>query len=265
MNIADYVLVWDWQDADVDRGSERGEQSWLSAVRASRVEDVSDCHFVAYLLSHTDPRGVQRAVAIEQLFEKIFRDNLKVGDESASGPGSCLAQTAEIRRSLPYLLQSLRAKSLLDAPCGDFNWMQHVALGLDEYIGVDIVSALVADNQRKYGDRGRRFIKADLMRDELPVADIILCRDCLVHLSYEDIDRAIRNFKRSGATYLMTTTFPRLQANAEIATGQWRPLNLQLPPFHFPKPIRIVIEGCTEAGGRYADKSLAAWRLGDIA
>jgi hypothetical protein len=255
MDIADYVLIWDWRDPDLDRGSEHGEQSWVSAVRASRVTAVSNCHFGAYLLSRADPRGVQRAAAIEQLFEKVFRDNLNIDDESVSGPGSCLAQTAEIRRSLPYLLQSLGAKSLLDAACGDFNWMKHVALGLDEYVGADIVSDLVADNQRKYGGRGRRFIKADIMRDELPVADIILCRDFLVHLSYEDIRRAVQNFKLSAATYLLATTFPRLQANSDIVTGQWRPLNLQLAPFHFPRPIRIVFEGCTEAGGRYADKS----------
>jgi len=267
--IADYVLIWDWCEAWRDRGralaSEVGEsRPWSDTVRASRIGTVRDCRYNALLLSRSDPRHIGRRAELEKLFETVFHENSRIGDESVSGPGSCLAQTAEIRRSLPHLLQSIGARSLLDAPCGDFNWMKHVVLGLEEYIGVDIVSDLVAENQRRYGRTDRRFIKADLTRDDLPDADVVLCRDCLVHLSYEDIRRAVRNIKRSRSTYFLTTTFPRLQANSDIVTGQWRPLNLQLLPFNFPNPIRIVVEGCTEAGGRYADKSLALWRLSDI-
>jgi hypothetical protein len=103
------------------------------------------------------------------------------------------------------------------------------------------------------------------MRGDLPRSDVILCRDCLVHLSYDDVHRTLGNFKCSATTYLLTTTFTSLAANSDIVTGQWRPLNLQLPPFSFPSPLKIIVEGCTEAGGRYADKSLALWRLSDIA
>jgi hypothetical protein len=38
----------------------------------------------------------------------------------------------------------------------------------------------------------------------------------------------------------------------------------EIAPFGFPNPIKLVVEGCTEAGGRYADQSLALWRLIDI-
>jgi hypothetical protein len=119
---------------------------------------VDNCWYRAFLLSRKDPRDIQRTAALEQLFEKVLHENAKVGDESLSGPGSCLAQTAEIRRSLPHVLQHIDARSLLDAPCGDFNWMKHVALGLEEYIGADIVDDLVVENQRKFGGRSRRFI-----------------------------------------------------------------------------------------------------------
>ena len=270
MNIADYVLIWNWCKAWPDRGcaaSSEGskQQSWLDAARANRVGVVDDCRYGAFLLSRTDPRDIQLALGIESLFEKVSRDNSKVGHESVSGPGSCLAQTQEIRRGLPYLLQSLDARSLVDAPCGDFNWMKHVVLGLDDYVGIDIVYDIVAENQKKFGGGCRQFIKADIIRDNLPRADVILCRDCLVLLSYDDVHRSIENFKRSGTTYLLTTTFTTLAANYDVVTGQWRPLNLRLPPFSFPNPLKIIVEGCTEAGGRYADKSLALWRLSDIA
>jgi len=56
-----------------------------------------------------------------------------------------------------------------------------------------------------------------------------------------------------------------VRANAEAATGDWRPLNLERPPFNLPPPLVLVNEQCTEAQGRYADKSLGVWRLGDLA
>jgi hypothetical protein len=93
------------------------------------------------------------------------------------------------------------------------------------------------------------------------MADLIQCRDCLPHLAYEDIFRVMRNFRRSGATYLLTTTFEHHPENTDIATGDWRPLNLERAPFHFPGPLRIVNEKCKEGGGKYADKSLALWKI----
>jgi len=214
-------------------------------------------------LSHEDPRGLYRPSAAQLVFERWFREAEARADESLSGPGSSLAQTAELRQRLLLLLQHIGARSLLDAPCGDFNWMQHVELGVDRYVGVDIVSALIARNRERYAGPRRRFELRDVMRELLPQAEVILCRDCLVHFSFTDIRRTLRNFERCGARYLLTTTFPRLGVNADIETGDWRPLNFQQAPFHFPTPLALINEKCTEAQGRYADKSLGLWLLAD--
>lgn len=55
--------------------------------------------------------------------------------------------------------------------------------------------------------------------------------------------------------YLLTTTYTERQINVESATGGWRPLDLQLPPFNFPAPLAVINENCTEGDGQYADKS----------
>jgi hypothetical protein len=65
---------------------------------------------------------------------------------------------------------------------------------------------------------------------------------------------------RSGIPYLLTTTFPRGEANEDIVTGDWRVLDLERAPFHLPAPLRILNEGCTEGSGVFADKSLGLWR-----
>lgn len=186
------------------------------------------------------------------------------GTVSVSGPGSDLVQTKEIIRELPILVRELNVRVLVDVPCGDFFWMKTLKLEIEKYIGVDIVSELIRNNSKIYGNKNREFISMDITKNILPRADLILCRDCFVHLSFKDTLRSIKNFKKSLSGYLLTTTFTELSSNKDVITGGWRPLNLQLPPFSFPEPIRIINEKCTEEDGRLSDKCLGLWRLDDI-
>ena len=89
----------------------------------------------------------------------------------------------------------------------------------------------------------------------MPDADVWMCRDCLFHFSDRNIWRALQNFLQSDINYLLTTTFPESTENRNIATGDFRPLNLELPPFSFPSPIAQLddwIEG-------HPVKKLALW------
>ena len=200
-----------------------------------------------------------------RVFERIFRENAWGSAESVSGPGSTRERGSMLVPDLVNLLTELGTRTLLDAPCGDFNWASAIASAVDMYIGVDIVEELVTRNVRQHGSAGRTFLTCDLTRDPLPKADLILSRDCLVHFSYADIQAALRNFRRSGAEYLLTTTFVNRTANRNIRTGSWRVLNLQAPPFDFPLPLAVVDERCTHSEGIYSDKCLALWRLGACA
>lgn len=183
--------------------------------------------------------------------------------ESASGPGSTRDRAAAFLPDLLDLVRSLPVRTLLDAPCGDFNWAAPLADAVDHYIGVDVVPALIAANRRHACGR-RRFLCLDLVGQRLPAADLVFCRDALVHFSQADIAEALASFRRTGATYLLTTTFVGERDNRDIATGDWRPLNLQRPPFSFPAPLALVDERCHHTGGIYADKRLGLWRLQDL-
>ncbi len=195
-------------------------------------------------------------------FTRIHDTNLWGSDESRSGLGSAVDATAKLREAIPRLLASLNARSLLDIPCGDFGWLSQCDLGDIEYTGADIVTSIVSRNQERYGAARRRFVQADLTVGPLPSADVVLCRDCLVHLSFANIARGLDVIAASGSTYLLTTTFTAHEANEDCADGDWRMLNLQAAPFGFPEPIAVIVEGCTEAGGAYADKTLGLWRVG---
>jgi hypothetical protein len=166
-------------------------------------------------------------------------------------------------RALLELIAALDVKLLLDAPCGDFNWMKEVPLAGIDYIGVDVVPELIAANQTRYGRPGRAFQCLDITADFLPRADLILCRDALVHLSLADVRKALASFQRSGSTFLAATTFPSCTVNAEITTGDWRTLNLEQSPFGLPRPLHLVSDGCTIPG--YTDKALGVWDLRELA
>ncbi len=181
-----------------------------------------------------------------------------------SGPGSTIQATARFRDQIPKLLERLGAVSLLDAPCGDFNWMRHVDLGPVRYIGADVVPELVAANREQFERRGRKFIRLDISRDRLPCVDVILCRDCLVHMAFADIAATFANFRRSGSTYLLTTHFTGPRDNRDIETGGWRPLNLERPPLGLKPPLQLIDEHCEEGRGAYRDKHLALWKIRDL-
>ena len=149
---------------------------------------------------------------------------------------------ARLHRAVETRFSQLVARyhvgSLLDAPCGDFNWMQHVEFpDAFQYIGGDIVQDLVDELSRNYESGGRRFVRLDVTRDELPSADLWLCRDCLFHLPNADILAALKNFQRSDIKYLLTTTFTFPRSNMDIEHGEFRYLNLELAPFSLPKPL----------------------------
>lgn len=201
---------------------------------------------------------------IKDIFYEIYERSVSNNITPISGSGATIDQTREIIKELPVVLKELNIRTLLDLPCGDFNWMNEINLDIEKYIGADIVEDLIADNQIKYGNEKRQFISLDITTDPLPEADLILCRDCLVQLSYKDVKNVFKNIKKSKIKYIMTTTFTNRDENIDIVTGGWRPLNLKKPPFNFPKPIKIINEKCTEVNGEFADKSLGIWLVDEL-
>lgn len=203
-------------------------------------------------------------LGLREKFERIYATNLWSDPETRSGVGSSLDSTRVLRAELPDALRELDVKVLLDAPCGDFAWMQHVDLSGIEYIGGDIVPTIVAEDHRRYGSPTRRFIELDLTRDALPDADLLLCRDCLVHLSFANIRAVLANVARSQIRYVLMTSFPGRGDNRDVQDGDWRTLDFEAPPFSFPAPVLTIVEQCEEENGAYADKSLVAWKVGEL-
>ncbi|WLI88051.1 class I SAM-dependent methyltransferase [Massilia sp. R2A-15] len=172
----------------------------------------------------------------EDKFTWIYSTNHWHSNESASGAGSTLEYTENLRKELPKLFASLSIKTVFDAPCGDFNWMQHLLPRVDvEYIGGDIVRPMIESHSEKYKNDKVSFIHINLIEDSFPKADLMICRDCLFHLSFADTKSVLKNFVDSGIPYLLTTTHtqPDIE-NRNILTGDFRLIDLLSAPYNFP-------------------------------
>lgn len=197
------------------------------------------------------------------VFTEIFKAKYWGDFDSVSGPGSTLPQTKHVIEWLPHALRELQVASMLDIPCGDFHWMQHVNLEGVQYIGADIVPEIIQANTAEHAGTGREFRTLDLCASSLPRVDLIFTRDCLVHLPHEMIWDALDNVRRSGAHWLMATCFPNTVENKDIRVGEWRRLNLMRPPFNFPHPKLLKHEGTPEFDD-CDDKHLAVWAVEDF-
>ena len=199
---------------------------------------------------------------VEEIFTHIYKTNFWKLGESISGLGSELQFTHRMGKELSALIKRFGITSMADAPCGDLNWMKHVNIGTCRYIGIDIVQELIENNARIFGDT-REFRHLNLIENVIEKVDLILCRDMLAHLTYEQIFTALRNFKQSGSKYLLVTTNLLKQINSDMEqTGECRFLNLELPPFNFPKPLALIEEDTPFTFER--GKHLALWFLDDI-
>jgi hypothetical protein len=199
-----------------------------------------------------------------EAFRTIYDENRWQSLESRSGYGSTVAYTHALRKSLAQYLTKLNVKIFLDAPCGDFNWMRHLAdeiFSQTRYIGGDIIPELVHNLQDAYGGANRSFRIIDIVTGPLPSADLWLCRDILFHLPIEDIMKVLSNFTESTIPYLLTTTYDFPKRNVDVRAGGFRFINLRLQPFGLPRPLSRIPDFIAPEPPRY----LGLWSRNQIA
>lgn len=199
---------------------------------------------------------------VEELFSDYYKNKVWQGGkgETVSGSGSTLKRTKILRDELPEMFEKYAVKTVFDAPCGDYNWFQHIERGPVKYIGGDIVKDLIEDNS-KYIDKDTIFIHFDILNGEAPEADLWFCRDVLLHLSYDMIFEFLRNFSCSKIPWLLVSNYGTCSENIDIPTGAGRPVNLEIEPFNFPAPEYCVNDDIDSN----RPKPMGLWRRETIA
>ena len=105
------------------------------------------------------------------------------------------------------------------------------------YFGFDIVEKIINKNNLLYKNKNINFKVANICQYTLPNCDILMVRDCLFHLSYEDINKFLKNIRNVNYKYLLTTThidtIENNFKNSDIISGDARFINLFAKPFNF--------------------------------
>ncbi len=183
-------------------------------------------------------RDILNLKSQKDIFSEKYEKNHWLVGESKSGNGSEISFTEPLRHWLIENIGLLGIKTFVDAPCGDFNWMRLVLSKVQiNYIGLDIVDKVIEQNKILHSSNHIKFEVANICEDNLPDCDIIMVRDCLFHLSYEDINNFLINLSKTNYKYLLTTTHKVNQnfKNLNIETGAFRLIDLFSYPFFFDK------------------------------
>jgi len=192
-----------------------------------------------------------------------------------SGDGSTVEVTQNMRLSLATIIEKLKLElnkgtiNFLDSPSGDMTWMPILLQSRTDvkYTGYDLIPQNILLSNTKFADKDWTFKQFDMMKDRVDSSyDLILNRHVSIHLGLLDSIQMFYNFMASGSKFLVTTTYPDVAVNDQLAYSNqevsgrgFHRVNLHLYPFNFPKPICQNFD----APGQ-SNQHLALWRLEDL-
>jgi hypothetical protein len=190
------------------------------------------------------------------VFSRIYRDNAWNGIETRSGPGSHREPTRRIAVAIRHLTDWLQVETVFDAACGEGLWMPH----LPGYMGMDVSSEALGVARQTHPNR--RYILGDIRTGCLR-AGLVICRDAIQHMSFNDGQMAIAQIATSRSRWMLLSTYIDGE-NVDIKTGDaYRP-NLEAEPFNLPPALLLIHDGYEyHDGDRLRDpaKMLGLWRL----
>jgi hypothetical protein len=170
----------------------------------------------------------------ERVFTDIYRNgNWGFNEEGigVSGSGSTLSNTLSYVDFLQEFIKINEITSVVDAGCGDWTFSKEIDWGNVTYLGVDVVKNVIEENIHKYSSEQIHFEFLDMLRFELPIADLLICKDVLMHLSNRDIAYFLKSTKKFKHC-LFTNNIGEDNENTDIERGNFRTLDLTKPPFN---------------------------------
>jgi len=167
----------------------------------------------------------------DQLKKMFSRSWASEGGETPCGQGSTLTNTAAMRVALQEWLYKYGVDVMVDAGCGDFNWVKQLNLGGITYYGYDIV------------DRKRRdlpFAVKDVITESFPPCDLVVCKDVFIHWTNEMIMDAIANFRKY-TNYMFAESTPGISNDGRPEqAGGFARVNLEGLPFNLGPPMEKI-------------------------
>ena len=163
------------------------------------------------------------------VFDDIYKSNTW---GFGSGHGSLPSVTKGYRALLETFIRENNVRSVVDYGSGDWQFSKLVEWGDIEYTGVDVVPSLTAENTTKYGNQKRTFLTISPGSNDIPDADLLICKDVLQHIPNQAVQEFVANvlpkFKYALITNCILSPEP---VNSDIGAGGFRGLDIRKAPF----------------------------------
>jgi hypothetical protein len=208
-----------------------GQTSWNSPQPGLPKEDRVFHHLAQVLARENDPKSVFGAIYDKGLW----------GDRS--GPGSSHEEARPFVEILQGLITVGGWRTIVDAGCGDGRVAAMIQSDLHRYTGVDIVESVIQKNQIEQPTKG--WLVGDITKPEnLPPADVLICRDVLHHwpteLIREWLTEVMRLAQKEKKWLWLVLCQDREQHTSDCHLGGYRGLDpLQSPLKEFGPFSRI--------------------------
>lgn len=173
---------------------------------------------------------------IENVFDTIYEKGIWGRNEEGlgySGSGSSLEEAKPYIEFLENFIKANEIKSVLDVGCGDWTFSRHIDWGDVEYTGLDVAKSVIERNQANFSAPNIRFYHFDGSFNNLPSAELLICKDVLQHLPIENVQQFLKNTKPFKHC-LITNSYADIYSsdkNRSIALGDYTPIDLTKPPY----------------------------------
>lgn len=159
--------------------------------------------------------------AMSQIYELNLWGGKAVDFYSGSGSHDAEIVNPYLEIITSFLKSHNKKLSVCDLGCGDFNIGKSLIQYTEKYVAIDIVENLIDRNKRLYQEDNLEFQCLDIAKDDLPVADCVILRQVLQHLSNAEIESVVR--KLAHYKYIVLTEHLPLGdfiPNKDIISGQ---------------------------------------------
>ena len=176
----------------------------------------------------------------EKRFDTIYREKLwgvNEENEGYSGGGSDLENVLSYYEYLIQFIKDHHIRSVVDLGCGDWTFSKWIDWTGIDYVGYDVVASVVEKNQQKYGSDNIRFVHANFLTEDLPEADLMICKHVLQHIPNRDVFTFLKQLPKFTHSLILNAR-PVGGENIEHSISEifpfWddRGIDIRLPPFH---------------------------------
>ncbi|RLJ64504.1 methyltransferase family protein [Lacinutrix venerupis] len=159
--------------------------------------------------------------AMDQIYKKQLWGSNGLSFYSGEGSHKQDIVNPYIKKLTTFFKSFKEPISVADLGCGDFNIGKQLIMFTKSYVAVDIVEELINYNKTHFKAKNLNFSCLDIAKDQLPLADCVILRQVLQHLSNKEVE-SIVNKLYAFKYVIITEHLPEgdFIPNKDIISGQ---------------------------------------------